>query len=211
MLCDVRASRKIEDRPGFLRRLEDALERVNARPSILLGSFDALAGVDEFAGVVRCGDAGNVLLRLWEDLHPVAVRYAIVAGELDVIPEPEAGEIPGAARFDGPAFHLANDVLNELRGSDRLVAVRVGTETDDRLLSALGDLVYARILAWTERQLEVVRAHRRAGSQRDTAQELSVSQSTVSRSLSAADYERVEAGRRAFAGSLDDISRETSR
>lgn len=208
VLCDVRASREIADRAGFVERLEDALTRVNRGADALIGAFELQAGLDEFAGVVRPGRLGPVLLRLWEDLHPVAVRYAVVQDGLDVVPETEDGEPPGAAGFDGPAFHRADELLGELRVGERLIAVRVGTDREDRLLTALGDLLYARLLGWTGRQLEVARAYRDAGSQRDAARALGVSQSTVSRSLSSADHRRVEAVRRTFADTLDDVSLE---
>lgn len=55
-----------------------------------------------------------------------------------------------------------------------------------------------------------MRAYRAAGSQRDAARELGVSQSTVSRSLSSARHGRVEAARQTFVEALDDVTREAS-
>lgn len=86
VLCDVRASREIADRAAFLARLEETLARANRARNVLVGAFDFQAGLDEFAGVLRPGRAGAVLTRLWEDLHPVAVRFAVVRGGLDVTP-----------------------------------------------------------------------------------------------------------------------------
>jgi predicted DNA-binding protein (UPF0251 family) len=83
------------------------------------------------------------------------------------------------------------------------VAVETGDPQQERLLSALGDLLYARILEWTERQLEVVRTMRRSDSQGEAARRLGVHQSTVSRALSAAQHERVAAARIAFEDALD--------
>lgn len=90
------------------------------------------------------------------------------------------------------------------------MAIRVGTDREDRLLTALGDLLYGRLLAWTERQLEVARVYRRWGSQEAAARDLDVGQSTVSRTLSAAEYPRVEAALETFAEALDKISQECS-
>lgn len=209
VLCDVRGSRRIGDRAAFMQRLKEALEGVNRDRASLLGAFEVQAGLDEFAGVVRLGHVGTVLPRLWEDLHPVEVRYAVVEGSLDVMPEPGGADaLPGAAGFDGPAFHQASELLNELRSGDRLVSIRVGTDQEDRLLTALGDLLYGRLLAWTERQLQVARVYRRRGSQKAAARELGVSQSTVSRILSAAEYQRVEAALGTFVEVLDHVSRE---
>lgn len=158
-----------------ISRCKEALDSVNRDRGSLLGAFEVQAGLDEFAGVVRLGHVSTVLPRLWEDLHPVEIRYAVVKGTLDVIPEPGVAEaLPGAAGFDGPV------------------------------------LLYGRLLAWTERQLEVARVYRRRGSQEAAARELGVGQSTVSRTLSAADYPRVEAALGTFAETLDKISQECS-
>ena len=210
VLCDVRGSRSLPDRPAFLDRLESALEDVNEASDALLGTFELQAGLDEFAGVVRPGRAAPILLRLWEDLHPVEVRFAVVHGLLDVIPEtPANDDCPGAAGFDGPAFHRADDLLDGLRRGERLVEIRAGgSGREDRLLTALGDLLYGQILAWTERQVEVVRTYRRLGTQQAAAAELGVSQSTVSRALSAVDYRRTRAAGQVFVESLDAIVEE---
>jgi predicted DNA-binding protein (UPF0251 family) len=204
VLCDVRGSREIPDRARFVARLDDALRTANRAPDRLLGRFERQAGLDEFAGVLLPGRSAPILTGLWEALHPVAVRYAVVAGPLDVVPDPPpGGGPPGAAGFDGPAFHRAAEVLDGLRRGERLVAVETGDPQQERLLSALGDLLYARILEWTERQLEVVRTMRRSDSQGEAARRLGVHQSTVSRALSAAQHERVAAARIAFEDALD--------
>lgn len=212
VLCDVRGSRRLPDRAAFVRGLESTLERVNRNADPLLGTFDLQAGLDEFAGVVRPGRAGPLLLELWEELHPVEVRFAVARGELDVVPESDGEGPPGAAGFDGPAFHRADGLLDRLRGGDRLVAIHTGAgEREDRLLTALGDLLYGRILGWTERQVEVARAYRRAGSQAAVGRELGVSQPTVSRTLAAAEYERTTEAGRAFVETLDELCEEAIR
>ena len=204
VLCDVRGSREIPDRARFVARLDEALRGANRDPDRLLGRFERQAGLDEFAGVLLPGRSAAIVPELWEARHPVAVRYAVVAGALDVVPGPPPdGGPPGAAGFDGPAFHRAVEILDGLRGGDRLVAVETGDPGEDALLSALGDLLYARLLEWTERQLEVVRTMRRSDAQEEAAGRLGVNQSTVSRALSAAQHERVAAARTAFEEALD--------
>jgi hypothetical protein len=203
VLCDVRGSREIPDRARFVARLDEALRGANRDPGRLLGRFERQAGLDEFAGVLLPGRSAAIVPELWEALHPVAVRYAVVAGALDVVPEPPPDGPPGAAGFDGPAFHRAVEILDGLRAGDRLVVVETGDPREDTLLSALGDLLYARLLEWTERQLEVVRTMRRSNSQEEAAGRLGVHQSTVSRALSAAQHERVAVARAAFEEGLD--------
>lgn len=208
VLCDVRASREIPDRTSFVHRLMDVLDGVNRKSDQLIGTFESQAGLDEFAGVLQPGRAASVLPRLWEDLHPFAVRCAAVRGALDVIPESDdRNSLPSATGFDGPAFHRASGLLDELRGSQGLVAIHIGAEHENRLLTALGELLYAGILEWTDRQLEIVRTYRKSGSQRAAAGELGVSQSTVSRALAAANHRRINAARTAFVETFNEISR----
>lgn len=209
LLSDVRASRELENRAAFARRLDEVLAAINEREGVT-GAFEHQAGLDEFAGVLRPGRAGAVLARLWTALHPIAVRFALVQGVLDVIPEPsEEGEVPGASGFDGPAFHAASTELEALRSGTDLVRIRIGEgERTDRLLTSLANLSYGDMLDWTDRQMEVASTYRRAGSQRAAAEELGVEQSTVSRSLTAASYYRIEEARATCIEALDEWSRE---
>lgn len=203
LLSDVQASRSIEDRAAFADRLDELLAAANDRPEGVLGAFERQAGLDEFAGVLPPGPVADLLIRMWLELHPVAVRFALVLDTLDVVPEEEAGR-PGASRYDGPAFHRASALLEEARSGPDLTAVRVaGEERTDRLLTALANALYGSILEWTDRQAEVVRTYRSAGSQQKAADVLGVEQSTVSRSLKAASYARIEGGLRTFGEELD--------
>lgn len=209
VLSDVRASRELEDREAFADRLDAALASINASPDHLVGRFVPQAGLDEFAGVVEPGRAGGVLRELWHRLHPVPVRWAVAAGPLDVVPTAGDAALPPASGFDGPAFHAAAGLLEELREGPRLVAVRSGgADREDRLLTHLGDMVYGEMVEWTERQMEVARAAGEADSQQEAADRLGVGQSTVSRTLSAIDYPRVRAALDAFCDVLDETSGE---
>lgn len=191
VLSDVQKSREISDRSEFAARLDEVLESINGNTNRLLGAFDRQAGVDEFAAVVRPGCIGAILTRLWMDLHPVSVRYAVVLGDLDVVPRSTDG-IPHASDFDGPAFHRANERLEGLRSDRRLVEIDLGEDgRTNRLLTALSEMVYGAILDWTDRQLEIIRTYQEQGSQVAAADVLGVEQSTISRSLSAASYPRI--------------------
>lgn len=204
LLSDVQASRSIEDRAAFADRLDELLAAANDRPEGMLGAFERQAGLDEFAGVLPPGPVADLLIRMWLELHPVAVRFALVLDTLDVVPEEQAAGRPGASRYDGPAFHRASALLEEARSGPELTAVRVASEErTDRLLSALADALYGSILEWTERQAEVVRTYRSTGSQQKAADLLGIEQSTVSRSLKAASYARIEGGLRTFGEELD--------
>lgn len=192
--------------------MDRTLEELNRRLDSPPGAFTRQAGLDEFAGVLRPGNLSGALVHLWEHLHPVNVRFVVVQGELDVVPEVQgAPSTRNASGFDGPAFHAAAELLEELRGSreSRSVFIRLGgRERDDVLLSDLGDLLYAKVLDWTDRQMEVHRVYRTTGSQEATAEELRVSQSTVSRVLAAADHRRVVGAISRFSRCLDEASKE---
>ena len=64
-----------------------------------------------------------------------------------------------------------------------MLTIRSGDETADLMANALFLLLYRDIQTWTERQCEVVRLYRRFGRQQDVAEELGVSQQSVSSSL----------------------------
>lgn len=209
VLTDVRASRKLEDRADFGRRVTRVLAEINDSPERLVGEFVHQAGLDEFTGVVRPGAVGAILRHLWHSLHPVPVRFAVVMDRLDFRPATADGGLPPASSFDGPAFHRAVEFLGNLRAERRLVTVRTSQrDRENHLLTHLGDMVYGHMLDWTERQMEVALAFVEAGSQQEAADGLGVAQSTVSRTLAAIKYSRWRAALDAFCDTLDEASHE---
>jgi len=193
VLCDVRDSRKINNRERFGVQLRDCLNDLNQSHSALVAGFAVQAGIDEFAGIVHTANCGEVIISLWSGLYPHAVRCSIVTGLLDVQGVAEQAEhLPSVQDFDGPAFHQAADQLERMRDSDQLLCYQNSAlaSWQNGLISKLGDLLYAQRLDWTQRQQEVISRYALDGTQTAVADRLGISQSVISRSLAAIDYRR---------------------
>jgi hypothetical protein len=134
----------------------------------------------------------DVLPPFWMALHPQPVRFAVVSGAIETPPARGDGTLPAVQDCDGPAFHQAADLLDRMRDDDRRFAYESadGPSAASALVGPLGDLLYAALLDWTPRQLDIFRAYAAGHSQVHTAQALGVAQSSVSRTLAAIDHTR---------------------
>lgn len=193
ILCDVRDSRKIPDRNAFREQLHGCLQDLNSQPQCLLARFEEQAGIDEFAGIALTENTGTVISKLWFCLYPQVVRCSVVTGELDILSEPAGnGDLPAAQAFDGPAFHRAADQLQAMHDTDQLFCYhsQQQDQSQNAIISALGDLLYAQMLNWTKRQYQTASSYLQHGSQSTAATSLGISQSAVSRSLASIQFER---------------------
>ncbi|WP_435065304.1 SatD family protein [Halobaculum sp. EA56] len=188
VLGDVVDSRSDPDREALRDRIEEALAAVNEEYADAVGAaFAPIKGADEFGGTLRDpGVAYGVVRTIQERLHPTVARYAVVAGAVDV--NPGASDVTA---MDGPAFHRADEALAELTDAGGAFLVDTGDARADDLATAAGDLALAVREEWTDRQAEVVRAYRRHETQTAVAEALGVSTQAVSKTLSAARYDRV--------------------
>jgi hypothetical protein len=195
VLADVKGSRRRRDRADLANRLPLVLRRLNRQHRrALLGRFEVQKGVDEFGGVLRASaPLGTVVRDLWEGLHPVPVRLAVVRGPLDVRPRSGRAGLPGVRAFDGPAFHAAAAAAEELRSQERFLRLRPRTPGTERL-ELLADAAYLHLLRWTPRQLAVVQAYRQAGGQAKAGRALGISQPAVSDALTRAQARTLLAG-----------------
>lgn len=123
LLADVVGSRDIDDREEFGDRLRATLTAATHRHSDALATdLAALKGVDEFGGVLTDrGAVYEVVRDLQAGLHPVAARYVVVGGVIDV--RPDADDV---AAMDGPAFHRADELLGGLPSEGGRFAFETG-------------------------------------------------------------------------------------
>lgn len=195
LLCDMRGSRDLDDRSAFGARLRDILEwTTRHHREDLLTRLQMQAGIDEFGAVIRPGSVGAVVVRLWQELQSVPVRYALADGPVDVLlhADPDGEGLHEFSSADGPALHRASDLLDELRSTDSLFGVRSGAGRGaGRILSTLGEMTYLHLQSWTERQAQVFFTYRRTGLQTETARRLEIDQSTVSRTLARIEHRPV--------------------
>jgi len=186
LLADVVASRELDDRERFKTTLSDALASANDQfDDELFVPVEPIKGVDEFGGVlVTLSPVYELLATILDRIHPVRVRFAVTSAEIDV-----GANEHRIADMDGPAFHRGDELLHTIEEDDLYAAVDTNRPADG-LVSPTINLLLLRREALTDRQLEVIRAYERHGTQSAAAEELDVPQQAVSQALQRAEYDR---------------------
>jgi hypothetical protein len=201
VLVDVVGSRDIEDRASFERRLETALADVNdAESDCIATPFTRMKGIDAFGGVLTdVAAAPDAFAGVLDRIHPTGARFAVATGGIDVGTDSET-----VAEMDGPAFHRASTLLDDVEERDLYVGVDTGRATDGLVASALNLLLLEREDV-TERQMEVILAYERHGTQTAAAEALGLRQQGVSNALRRANYGRRSEIRRTLRQALESI------
>lgn len=201
VLIDVVDSRNIDDREAFERRLEGAFEVINeAQAEHLSTPLTRMKGIDEFGCVVtKVAPIPDLIVGILDRIHPVRVRVGIASGAIDV---GAGGET--VAEMDGPAFHRASALLEEVEASELYVGVDTSSDVDGVLESALNLLLLERE-GLTDRQMEVIRAYEEHGTQTSAGEELGLQQQAVSNALRRANYHRRRAIRQTLSQALEKV------
>jgi hypothetical protein len=194
-------------RTAVYARLEDGCRAVNDRfKQGVLTDFELLKGIDELGGVLRTPvDVYDVARTFTEGIRPHRVRLAVAFGEIDV--GLESGDV---SKMDGPAFHRADELLNDIERENLLFDMKMDAEPLDASVSDEVNLLLSRRHDWTERQLETVRAYREHETQRDVAESLGVTQQAVSKTLNEAEWPMIETIEGRLRSTLDELERRTA-
>lgn len=202
LIGDIVGSREAEDRADLQERFREAVERVNdfyemlpnssSGPGKLVSPLVVTTG-DEFQGLFGSPKAAVGAAGFVSDwMAPYTLRFGLGYGPL----ETEVNE-DQAIGMDGPCFQRARRALERAEAEDGWLRIR-GFGDLDHDLGHLADPIGVLRSRWTDRQAEFIRTLRRLNEplgwarQKDVAQELDVSESTVSESLGAAAYSTVK-------------------
>lgn len=201
LVADLVGSRRVADRAGLARRLEQSLRELPGRTGAdaWIAPLTSVRGIDELSAVLRRpGPAVAAKLLLDVALWPHRFRFALARGDLDV------GLDSGRAEaMDGPAFHRAADALERVRAERRTLALAVDSWPEEvaRAVEAAVALHDAVVDTWTQKRARVVDAALRLrerrgegrGLQSALALELGVKQPTISQHLAKAHWREIEA------------------
>lgn len=189
IIGDIIQSRHLTGRDLFQRRLETIMTRASEMFEGGLAARWVITAGDEFQGLYSAAAAPElprVTEFLFDSLHPVGIRLGIGVGGLSTDLKLEA------VGMDGPCFHRARAALDFAKRRRKLVAV-AGAEGVSSSLTDLWDL-YAKMAAGrTPAQRRAAEAYKKTGNQYRAAEQLGVSQATVSAHLSRAMFFEGEA------------------
>lgn len=151
LIGDLRASRRLPQRPAFQRKLAKVLAQTTRDARRLASPFTLTLG-DEFQAVYR--GAGSVLvdvINVMAEIHPVRARFALGVGELSTRINPTQ-----ALGMDGPAFHQARATLNALKDDGRLLRIAGARAETWALPNHVLNLLSHQIERWSSNRLRIL-------------------------------------------------------
>lgn len=201
VLADVIDSREHTERELLGERLTETLEYVNSTHSGSIDTpFERIKGIDEFGGVLgRMEPVYDVIADILNGIHPVRARFGIASGRVDI-----GKSTDSISELDGPAFHRADRLVTEAESEDLYASLEAGRAFDPLVSNNLNLLLMSRERL-TDRQVEVIRAYERHGTQEAAAKSLGVRQQSVSKTLKRAEYGRTTRIRRTLRETLEAV------
>jgi hypothetical protein len=188
LLLDIVGSSNLRDREAATLRMQAAQKTVNERfPKAWLAPLETTRG-DETAAVLRQpADAYDIIAALGDEIHPLSVRAVLKRGEL------VAGlDTRRASIIDGPAFHIADELMESIKGGPAQCLFDTGLSALDRPLTALGNLLLSQLAGLTELQRRILRLYQENRKQKTVAEIIGRSQQQVSSALQAIRWELLD-------------------
>lgn len=188
MLGDVIASRRITDREIFQRKLEEACSNANLDfVEDIYADFNILKGIDEIGGVLlNITSVYKIINALQEQFYPHSMRFALVFDYIDT-----AVESQEVSKMDGPAFHRASDILNNLKGSRLIFKMSINDEIMEKMVTGEINLIFLLKKSWSLRQRRILYEYRKIGNQNMVAKALGISQQAVSKALNRSMWKEI--------------------
>lgn len=192
LLSDVVGSRKIKDRKKFEKKLAETLQKVQQHYAPFFEMpIQVWKGLDETAAMLKePWKLYAVMDAVDEGIAPFKMRFVVVKGTVDVLPQ--AGDI---SKADGEVFHIAAARMLELKKQGLKFSCETGDALFDKAWQGQLNLLWLVKESWTERQRKVYRLYCETGVQESVAKQLNISQQNVSktlRSIAAAQVQALE-------------------
>lgn len=189
LLGDIIDSRKINDREEFQKKLIDLLNDLNNRfDEHIYADLKILKGIDEFGAVLEePSKVYEIIKELHENILPQKVRFVLAKGSIDVALEKKDVEY-----MDGPVFHKADKLMDDLKKSKLFFVLNIGNQFIE---SAIFGQINALMLLkneWTPKQLSVIEKYKKFGSQKKVANDLKITPQAVSKNLDRSNYKEID-------------------
>lgn len=213
IIGDIKNSKQISDRNEVQKKMQKTLEEINQKYEKDIASRFMITLGDEFQGLLECGDnVLNIISFIEAQMYPVEIRFGIGVGEINTEINPL---FPLGA--DGPAYYNAREAVNALKinekkskmpDSNMIIKIDGDNKASEKLMNTILSLLTVIKNKWTERQREVVYEYIwYEDRQKDAAKRLGITQSSVQKNLSNADYYSYKAALDIISTALSEIRR----
>ena len=196
LLSDVVASRKIKDRKGFEKKLAATLQKVQQQYArVFEMPIQVWKGLDETAAMVKePWQLYPVLDKIDEGLWPYKMRFVVIRGVVDVLPQ--NGDI---SKADGEAFHVAAAQMLELKRAGLKFRCQTGNEAFDKAWQGQLNLLWL-VKEPGRNGRAGYRMYCQTGVQEEVARRLKITQQNVSKTLKSIAATQVQALENNLAG-----------
>lgn len=194
IIADIKKSKQLIDRSSIQHKMEKTLDGINEKYEKDIASKFMITLGDEFQGLLKCGDnVMNIISEIEAVMYPVKIRFGIGVGEITTEVNPE---VPLGA--DGPAYYNARNAIEFLKSSENkskmadsniMLKADGNNEASEKMINTILSLLTVIKNKWTDRQREVIRDYvLHEDNQKSVGQRLGITQSSVQKNLSNADY-----------------------
>ena len=182
LLADVVGSRSIQNRQRFDIAFEQGMEKTM---QLYADAFEmplkTWKGLDEIAAVLKKPHlVYGIMNELQNSIAPDKLRFVLVQGTIDIVPEDK-----DVRNADGTVFHIAAAQMLQLKKEALLFSCQTNDAVRDKALMTQVNLLMLLKEDWTERQRNIFIEYAKSGRQEEVAQQLKVTQQTVSKALKA--------------------------
>jgi hypothetical protein len=187
ILGDLIHSREKTDRAALATHIAQVLTAVDRKFSAEFHAPLILAkGIDEISGVLNSpATCFRICRTVNESMHPHCFRFAVVQEKLDVAVDSRDSRL-----MDGPAFHMASDLMAQAKKQGSFYSFRLGFLVPELegLVCGAANLTHVLRQEWTRHQRRVIAAYEQYRKQERVARKLGISQQAVSDALREAKW-----------------------
>ena len=194
IIGDIVASKTLINRNEVQQKLKNALERINHKYADDITAKFVISLGDEFQGLLkRQGNIIKIISEIEAELAPTKLRFGVGIGGIttDI-------NFDNSLEIDGAAYYRARKMIREIESrksqyvesySNIMICSSDEESKSDELTNATLGVCTALKSKWTNRQKEIISAYlRNYENQYKTADALQITQSSVNRALSNAEF-----------------------
>jgi hypothetical protein len=149
-----------------------------------------------------------MIIEILDQIHPQEMRFAIV---YDTINTGLEGEKKDITKMDGPAFHRASELMNDLKNSKLYFDMSINIEEildsnntlyNKELSHTINEIIKKELVKlinqtiskrqkWTEKQRNIIKEYDKFRNQKEVANKQNITQQAVSKQLKTADLKEI--------------------
>lgn len=194
IIGDIKGSKKIENRNLVQEKLNHILKQINEIYDFDISAKFTITLGDEFQGLLsKAAHLIDIVKYIQREMYPVELRFGIGIGKISTEIFHEA-----AIGADGPAYYAARLTIEELREQEK----RLRKQAADIQISIYNIkcfeiteinmmLLFMKIIeeGWSDKQRYTIwDMEQNGGSQKQCAERMGTTQSTVARRLAEGNY-----------------------